>query len=310
MKKTLVVIVLAAASSVAIPAAEAERYITCRHNSETARVDIDLSQGTVGIRRNEDAIYFKRRYDGEYKSCDGATVHNTDRIVFTTNNTETDVLFQVDLSHGSFTPGKTEENSGASEIEIVANYSGGGDAMFGLIGTPLSDEFYMGSKGTKINGDDDIDIDVNKAGFQAVHTLSGDDFATMSGGSGTGGPVPAGSHNWNRLEGGLGNDVLIGGPGLNEMLGQADRDRLIAKGGRDFVNGGLGADRIFGKKGSDIGLYGDEGDDHIEGGDGDDLLSGQLGNDHLDGDDGKDECDGGLGMNTHEDCETYKESPI
>jgi Ca2+-binding RTX toxin-like protein len=301
---------LAMLMGAAIVPAHAERAITCRYNPDTARVEIELADGTVGIRREGNGIFFKRRYDGEYRSCDGATVNNTDRIVFSTTNSETDILFEVDMSNGKFAPGKTKESSGASEIEIVANYVGGGDSMFGLVGTPSADRIYIGSNGTKVNGDDDVDIEVNRAGFQSVEAIGGDDFVTMSGGSGTGDAAPAPGYNGHELDGGFGNDVLIGGPGWNYLYGQAGDDELNSKGGEDFVNGGIGADDIYGMKGSDVGLYGDEGDDHIEGGLGDDSLSGGIGNDHLDGDDGDDYCNGGLGMNTHEDCETYEESPL
>ncbi|MDQ4143670.1 MAG: hypothetical protein M3198_07980 [Actinomycetota bacterium] len=294
-----------------VPVARAGAQATCEHHQRTGRVEIHLRDGYARIKRNDARIQFSAIGTGGYQSCDGATIHDTDRIVFSTTNRETDVSFRVDQSNGRFAPGRTKEDSGASEIEIVANYAPNGDALFDLAGTPRSDTIHMGSRGIKVNKDADLDIKVDDdVGFYQVESGSGNDFVSMNGGSGTGRPVPAADYNGNNLEGGPGADVLIGGPGTNFMDGEDGVDRLVGKLGRDALAGGLDNDGVFGGKGSDYVLSGGDGDDNVEGGEGDDQLYGETGNDHLDGDAGEDVCDGGPGMNTHEECETYEESPL
>lgn len=286
------------------PASRAGADATCTHNPLSGRVDITLQDGYVRIRRSGPAIQFEAVGTSGYQPCGGATVHNTDRIVFT-DSAEYDRHFKVDQSNGRFEPGMTEEAAGTSEIEIFAHFAGNDyESQFVLVGTPASERIYMGEKGVKVNRDDDLDIEVDGVGFQDVEGIGGDDFITQSGGNGTGDAVPNGGFFGNSLSGGAGNDVLIGGPGLNMLGGGTDRDKLVGKGGRDSASGGPGADRIFGKKGADSTLIGDDGNDHIEGGQGDDFLRGEAGDDHLDGDAGQDACDGGPGTDTKEDCET------
>ncbi|MDQ3955380.1 MAG: hypothetical protein M3285_07515 [Actinomycetota bacterium] len=291
-------------SGLIVPVSRAGADATCTHDPLTGRVDITLQEGFVRIRRSGADIQFKAVGTSGYQSCGDATVHNTDRIVFT-DSAEYDRYFGVDQSNGRFAPGMTEEASGRSEIEIFAHFAGDDyESMFLLVGTPASERIYMGGRGVKINRDDDLDIEVDGVGFQDVQGLGGDDFVTMSGGRGTGAAVPHGGFFGNTLDGGAGNDELIGGPGLNTLDGGSGHDRLVGKDGRDTATGGPGSDRIFGKKGSDNTLNGNDGNDHIEGNQGDDFLRGEDGNDHLDGDAGNDDCDPGPGTDTKEDCET------
>jgi Ca2+-binding RTX toxin-like protein len=305
LRRVLGVLVLTALGvGLTVSSSQAGAEATCTHDPVTGRVDVTLHEGFVRIRRSGASIQFQGFETGGYQPCGGATVHNTDRIVFT-DMAENDRHFGVDQSNGRFGPGMTAEDSGESEIEIFAHYSGHDyESMFLLVGTPGSDDIYMGAAGITVNRDSDIDIEVDGAGFQDADALAGNDFVSLSGGNGTGSPVKDGGFFGNTLSGGAGNDVLIGGPGLNTLGGGTDRDRLVGKGGRDSASGGPGADEIYGKKGPDNTLSGDEGNDHIEGGQGDDSLYGNAGNDHLDGDAGKDACNPGPGTDTREDCET------
>ena len=275
---------------------------TCTYKADTHRVSVSLTTGSARIRRSGEDIFFSRGGD-VYKSCDGATVNNTDRIVMTSHNTEFDHYMAVDMSKGVFAPGKTKESSGASEIEIVVVFESNPTSQFVIYGTPHSDRILMGSKGAKINGDDDIDMEITKQfAFRDIVLLGGNDFGSLSGGSGTGRPVSGEGSYGNSLAGGPGDDVLIGGPGITLLGGQSGADRLVGKSGPDTMSGNSGRDRLFGKKGHDN-IDGNDGNDHLEGNEGNDFLHGRDGDDHLDGDAGRDLCNPGPGTDTQEDCE-------
>jgi Ca2+-binding RTX toxin-like protein len=276
---------------------------TCIYDADIDRVKISLVTGSARVRRSGDDIVFSRGGDN-YLPCDGATVHNTDRIVLTSHNTEFDHYMAVDMSNGRFAPGKTREASGASEIEIDVTFEPNPTAQFVIYGTPQSDRIQMGSKGAKLNGDDDVDMQIVKRfAFRDVVLLGGNDFATYSGGFGTGRPVSGEGSYGNAIAGGPGDDELIGGPGTTLLAGQSGADRLVGKSGPDTMSGNSGWDRLFGKKGHDD-MDGNDGNDHLEGNEGNDFLHGQEGDDHLDGDSGRDFCSPGPGTDTKEDCET------
>lgn len=70
-----------------------------------------------------------------------------------------------------------------------------------------------------------------------------------------------------RLDGGIGNDVLIGGAASDYLSGGPGNDALEGGGGDDVINGGTGADTLEGGGGRDI-LVGGAGNDLIDGGSG------------------------------------------
>lgn len=73
----------------------------------------------------------------------------------------------------------------------------------------------------------------------------------------------------NRIDLGLGNDVVKAGKGHDSVNGSAGDDRIWGDGGVDFLNGGDGNDKLFGGKGADT-LYGGTGNDILLGGGGGD----------------------------------------
>ncbi|MCZ7910388.1 Ig-like domain-containing protein [Agrobacterium leguminum] len=89
------------------------------------------------------------------------------------------------------------------------------------------------------------------------------------------------------IDGGAGDDRLSAGGG-NDMVDAGDgNDRVIAGDGSDDVDGGAGNDVLMGGAGNDV-LYGGGGNDEMSGGSGDDVLAGGSGNDVLTGGSGAD----------------------
>lgn len=118
-----------------------------------------------------------------------------------------------------------------------------------------------------------------------------------------------GNRTGNRLNGGVGNDivrgrggedVVYGGAGNDHVYGGAENDYVYgdfgpddeSNDGDDYLYGGKGNDHLFGGGGDDR-LFGARGDDHLYGGGGDDHLYGGNGGDHLYGGDGSDRLYGG-----------------
>lgn len=98
------------------------------------------------------------------------------------------------------------------------------------------------------------------------------------------------------IDGGVGNDCIVAGPGNDTIQGGVGNDIIDAGFGNDTVHagvgndlviGGSGDDQIYGDVGNDV-LYGNDGDDRMWGGVGDDILRGGPGNDTLIGDVGND----------------------
>jgi Ca2+-binding RTX toxin-like protein len=84
-----------------------------------------------------------------------------------------------------------------------------------------------------------------------------------------------------KIDGGLGNDVIMGGSGDDTInagagndvvLGNGGNDRLIGEQGDDVLMGGDGNDRLDGGKGSNI-LFGDGGVDKIRSKSATDMIS-------------------------------------
>lgn len=82
----------------------------------------------------------------------------------------------------------------------------------------------------------------------------------------------------NRLEGGLGADLIYGGDGNDTLDGGAGNDILYGEMGNDTLLGGDGHDRLFGGGQSDI-LRGGSGNDILDAGEQGDVLFGDAGDD-------------------------------
>jgi Ca2+-binding RTX toxin-like protein len=119
--------------------------------------------------------------------------------------------------------------------------------------------------------------------------------------------------NFERAEGGAGNDeilgllnagnVIVGDDGNDKITGGTLRDVMEGGTGNDVLNGAAGNDSLFGDLGNDIlnggagddALLGNAGTDTLNGDAGNDVLSGETGNDLLNGGDGNDQLYGGVG---------------
>lgn len=151
----------------------------------------------------------------------------------------------------------------------------GADAIDGGAGTDTV-SYRTSSEGVSIALDGRAGTGGDAAGDTLVNIerLLGSDFDdTFTGNDGS-----------NRLQGGLGDDVMLGGGGV---------DRLIGDEGNDTLSGGAGDDTVTGEDGDDV-LNGNEGDDDVRGGAGNDTLSGGDGRDFLSGNEGNDTINGGL----------------
>ncbi|SDE13825.1 serralysin [Paracoccus isoporae] len=136
-----------------------------------------------------------------------------------------------------------------------------------------------------------------------------------------------GTHVWNTLGGGAGNDYLNGRGGNDHLIGGDGRDTLIGDAGNDRIQGGSGPDQISGGDGFDTLIIGHsasvvdlieqaqnrgetagdritgierivsgDGNDRQFGNHGDNVLNGGGGNDWLDGRGGSDRIYGGTGQ--------------
>jgi len=102
----------------------------------------------------------------------------------------------------------------------------------------------------------------------------------------------------NKLDGGIGPDVIVGGAGNDTLRGHAGRDKLSGGTGNDVLHGGSGDDELEGGEGDDQ-LFGEAGNNHLRGDAGDDYLFGHTGNDVLDGGKDDDWLSGGRGDDTY-----------
>jgi serralysin len=94
----------------------------------------------------------------------------------------------------------------------------------------------------------------------------------------------------NRLDSGLGDDVLYGAEANDTLLGGSGADFMDGQTENDSVAGGDGNDTLKGGGGADL-LEGGSGNDSMLGGEGDDTVRGGLGFDTADGGDGIDTID-------------------
>ena len=108
----------------------------------------------------------------------------------------------------------------------------------------------------------------------SVRGLAGDDVIRLDGLSESDLVVRIPS----RIDGGLGNDLIVGTDSRDFITGGFGQDYVNARAGDDWVDGGWGRDDLNGGDGNDI----------LSGGYGDDAVYGQAGNDSLRGGPGSD----------------------
>lgn len=99
------------------------------------------------------------------------------------------------------------------------------------------------------------------------------------------------------IDGGVGNDCIVAGSGNDTVDGGVGNDIIDAGEGVDTVRAGVGNDQVTGGADADK-IHGDVGDDVLHGNDGDDQMWGGVGNDILHGDSGNDKLDGEVGNDT------------
>ncbi len=216
-----------------------------------------FGSGTVSISVDQTEAVVTRAAAGAIRlggvACEGATVFNTDTIVFTGGS----ALDRVSLN-GDFSPGRTNDQ-GKSEIEVALS------SIERLTLVLSEGDDILVATATGVDVGDDLDVDITGLLPQIVHGGGGSDVIDFSRGTGTG----------HTLRGGAGNDRLIGGPSSDVLLGGQDDDVL---------EGGTGHDRLDGGPGDDVQLGGDGNDTFViaPAADGADLIDGGTGGDLID----------------------------
>jgi Ca2+-binding RTX toxin-like protein len=171
----------------------------------------------------------------------------------------------------------TLNGGGGNDTFAEGDAISGGDTFNGGAGVDTVDysarteDTTISIGGGAVSGEatelDTVAADVENAkGGEGVDTITGSDLD-------------------NRLEGGLGADVISGGAGKDTILGGDDGDTLNGEAADDTIDGGAGVDTINGGDGAD----------QLDGGDGDDVINGGAGDDIVDGGAGDDDVDCGLG---------------
>jgi Ca2+-binding RTX toxin-like protein len=305
----------------------ADAAALCRFDEGTGHVHIDLptqslTSAAIVLARAGDAIVV----DGQ--PCGTATVFTTDTISIRGEEQPPAVghLFEVDLSGGPFSPGRTDEGDGSSEIEIRIDTGPSVGDIVTIRGGAEADTFEL--RGTALNVDgapddrpdvrfmhlNDIVGEEETTIVDSLHLLPGDGDDRLDVRGPTSGPQYA------DFQAGPGDDVVLstsyvvfGGPGDDDMrneglatlVGGPGDDRLVADtiaktvfmyagGGDDVLIGGTAFNSLNGAAGDDI-LRGRPGKDYLTGGSGSDRLLGQAGKDTLYGSSGRDRLYGGRG---------------
>lgn len=282
---------------------------TCEFDESNGRVTVTAYNYGGELTREGSSIVFKKGHFDQFRDCDGATVHNTDRVDYVDLSDEGSANLFLDLSNGYFEPGQTPETKGLSEIEFRFDAAGTGNHLYGLAdfavrGSSLSDTIIGGTRGMKLNEDADLDARaIGEVNAYYVAGGPGDDSVYLDGRNGTGAFNPKLYQFGHAIVGQGGADLLIGGPDGDYVSGGRGQDRIWGRDGPDSIYGGGGVDRVIAGPGNDFLEGGDDGD-HLEGSSGNDHIIAGPGPDHLDGDAGRDKCEPGPGRDTLEDCES------
>ncbi len=166
----------------------------------------------------------------------------------------------------------------------------GGDKLFGGAG---SDELFGGNDHDVLQGQDGRDTLEGGDGHDALYQGDRDDGVDMANPD----AYSPNDADGGRLNGDVGNDLLVGDNGDDEIFGGHGHDTILAYGDDDDIEGGLGNDHVYAGAGNDT-INGGGGDDSLVGGDGNDEIDGGSGNDTILGGAGDDDISGGYGVDT------------
>jgi hypothetical protein len=281
LRRVAVLTALAAALLPVPVAAVTASHTWCSYRAGTVRLNL-ASDHVVRLLVVRGHIEFADLRDYTYHGrCGAATVWNTDRIRLTESVAGTSRL-QFDQQIGQFGPGRTQEATGVSEIEV---YLGTVRDVW-LMGRPVRDAVVIGSWGLNINGDRDVDL-IGALAEITAFLNDGDDLIRAGGGRGTGEP-------WVPPRGGYLS--VYGDDGRDVIRGTAKRDRLDGEFGADMVYGFGGNDDVYGGIGNDV-VDGGSGNDYVDPSYGADVAAGGSGDDFISAADYTvDRIDGGLGV--------------
>lgn len=202
-------LILAMAAALLPGVARASVATSCSFDAGTATVTAVIGSGaSTTLIRNGDAIEFGGL------ACGAATVTKTDTIQISDPDAGTGESLTVSLAGGRLVPGKTPEDDGTDEIEILAgSYTGG----FTLIGSDVADNVYVCSG--------DINLNNNVSGDTEIYLPTTTALTTVDGGKGN--DVLRTKMYESVVSGGEGDDVLYpmdyspssydGGPGNDEL---------------------------------------------------------------------------------------------
>jgi hypothetical protein len=295
---------LLAAVLVAPPAEAGPTESTCTLHPQHARLEITVYGYPNMLSRVGDEILLNG------SSCDGASVHNTDRIHVTAlPGSQALMTLRIRMMDGLFEPGATlgsliPIHVDFTQVPIASLYvdTGRGPQHVAIDGTDidldveapapqadillsdmtacLPDCRYTTVLSTGQGADRITQVHTSPATYPFIHSGGGDDVVLVKAASvqGEGGDDILQTRQGATMFGGFGDDLLIGGSALDQLFGDSGNDRIYGAGGNDAIDGFTGRDIIVGGKGRDFidaGAYGDwiwggRGLDEFNGGDGDD----------------------------------------
>jgi Ca2+-binding RTX toxin-like protein len=264
----------------------------CAFDDGTGVVTIHLpvqavDSAPVVLGRAGDAIVV----DGQ--PCEGATVTTTDSIVVDGEPQPEGVghRFEIDLSGGSFAPGRADEGDGSSEIEMQVDSGPSAYDLVTIRGGDGPDTMLLDETSVNLDAAPDDAPDVLLLGlhdlvqteddlFSADHLSfrlgAGDDLARI--GALRDAAAPAGID----VRAAEGDDHVTASHGA--IRGEGGDDRLVATRSSAYFSGGSGSDVMVTSRRAGA---------HFTGGPGRDLLLGGPVGDSLRGGGGPDELRGG-----------------
>ena len=147
---------------------------------------------------------------------------------------------------GSFSPGRTPETDGTSEIEFVVDLKGGADNLW-VTSTDGDDLVLFTSYGIDVGGDGDKDVTIK--GVETIHENGheGNDVIDASRYAGPATLILSGHDGDDLVIGSAGNDQLYAGGVLDadEIRGGPGDDYIAGTGGDDLLVGGSGDDTFY-----------------------------------------------------------------
>jgi Ca2+-binding RTX toxin-like protein len=243
---------VAGAAIGAVPAM-ASAASTCNYLGST---DLNIVDGSgpepLRIVRSNERITIVDGPTGTPIFCAGADVAevgNTNRINISGPIMSTSDGYVVDESAGRFAPGFTTETTGRSEIEILANTTGGVRGMLEVRGTSERDVYRVGANGlVDLGGDGDADFSIT-AGATEVRLLGAGGPDILSGQSIADGVASVKL----LLDGGSEADSLKGGTATDDFRGGEGNDTLLTVDKKfDFMSGGPQFDRALVDRAIDV----------------------------------------------------------